>query len=912
MMLLHRLASVLRWVAHRNRAEQDLNDELQAFVDMAAADKMRDGASRQEARRLAVLHLGGVEQAKERVRSARHGAWLDEVGRDLRYGLRQVRRNPAFSGIAIATLALGIGVNTALFSLWHDVLYAPLPGVDRPEGLVMLTDPEASGMLRGHDDGERRWLSYAEFEQLRDHAGAFSALMASQSSLNGWQVRIGGGAPEVVNGRLVSGGFFEVFGVRPAIGRLFTTNEDSGQPPYAVISHGYWQRRFSSRPQVIGETLIIRDTPVTIVGVAPAGFVGETSGQRPDLWLPLPLQPRVLPGGDWLQENPPDKVMWLHVFGRLKPGVTNAQAEAQANTIFLGGLESFYGVPRRHEARGQRLRLQSGARGAWSLSRYEVSSSLTMLLGSAGVLLLIACANLANLLVARGLARQTEIAVRVSLGASRQRVIRQLVTESLALAGLGGIAAIAAAYVMHQALMAMLQEVDPRFFMAFTFSAPLLAFLMAAILAAALVFGALPAWQVTRSDPDSHLKDSTRGAVGPAGELRAGRWLVGLQLALCLPLLVGAGLLVQTVNNLQRPDLGFDAGRLLVARVELGALVQDVARRDLALRELLARILRIPGVEAASFSQLGLFTGGFSTATIEVSGNRSAAAPGSDAALDRVGANYFTTLRVPIVRGRDIAENDRADTHKVCIVNEAFARRYFGGQDPVGGYVTTVDDGVRVAYEVVGLVRDAHTRSIREDVEPRFFVPAEQRPSQGVSRTFLIRTRAGTNDVMSAVRDVTSGVDVELSRAGVDLASIEDHLSPLIADERTTARLAVVFGTVALALAAIGLYGVLSYGINRRSSEIAIRIALGARSRSIVVMVLRRTAGLVLGGLLAGGVLAYVGSRLIASRLYGIAPQDPLNLMLATGVLLLVAFVASYLPARRASRTDPLAALHQG
>jgi predicted permease len=906
--LLHRLASVLRWALRRDRAERDLNDELQAFVDMAVSDRMRDGASPAEARRVVAVQIGGVEQAKERVRSGRHGAWLDEFGRDFRYGLRQIRRSPTFFGIAIATLALGIGVNTAIFGLWHNVLYASLPGVDRPEGLVMLTDPEASGMLRGRDEGPRKWLSYTEFEQLRDHAGAFSALMASQSSLNRWHVRIDGGAPEVVNGRLVSGGFFEVLGVRPAIGRLFTTNEERGEPSFAVISHGYWQRRFSSRPQVIGETLIIRDTPVTIVGVAPAGFVGDTSSQQPDLWLPLRLQPRVLPGGDWLQENPPDKVMWLQVFGRLEPGITNTEAEAQANTIFLAGLESFYGVARRHEAHGQRLRLQSGARGAWSLSRDEVSSSLTMLLGSAGVLLLIACANLANLLVARGLARQTEIAVRVSLGASRQRVMRQLVTESLALAGLGGITAIAAAYVMHHALVAMLQEVDPRFFIALAFSPRLLTFLLAATLAAALVLGALPAWQVTRSDPGSHLKDGGRGAIGPAAELRAGRWLVGLQMALSLPLLVSAGLLVQTVNNLQRPDLGFDAEGLLLARVELGALVQDVARRDRAIRELHARILRIPGVEGASFSQLGLFTGGFSTATIEVSGNR----PAADAALDRVGPNYFTTLRVPIVRGRDIAEGDRADTHKVCIVNEAFARRHFGGQDPVGRYVTTVDDGVRVAYEVVGLVRDAHTRSVREDVEPRFFVPAEQRPSQGVSRTFLIRTGAGANDVMSAVRDVMSDVDVELSRAGVDLASIEDQMSPLIADERTTARLAVVFGTVALTLAAIGLYGVLSYGISRRSSEIAIRIALGARSRSIVMMVLRSTARPVLAGLLAGGVLAYVGSRLIASRLYGIAPQDPLNLMLATGVLLFVAFIASYVPARRAARTDPMAALHQG
>jgi predicted permease len=911
MTFLHRLASIVRWMLHRDRAERDLHDELESFVVLAAADVMRDGATPVEARRSAVLQLGGVEQAKERVRSARHGAWLDEVGRDLHYGFRQVRRNPVFSGITIATLALGIGVNTAIFSVWHDVLYAPLPGVDRPEGLVMLTDPGASGMLRGRDSGPRRWLSYPEFEQLRDYAGAFSGVMASQSSLNTWQLRIDGAAPEEASGRLVSGGFFEVLGTRPVIGRLFTITEDSGEPAYAVISHAYWQRRFSGRQDVIGQTLTIRDTPISIVGVAAAGFVGETSSQQIDLWLPLRLQPRVLPGTNWLQERPPDKVMWLRVFARLKPGVSNAQAEAQANATFLAGLESFYGAARRREALDQRLRLQPGARGA-SASRDEFSSSLTMLLAAAGVLLLIACANLANLLVARGSARQTEIAVRLALGASRQRVIRQLMTESLALAALGGFTALAAAYVMHKSLVVMLQEVEPRFFVAFDFSAPLLAFLMAATLLAAVMFGALPAWQVTRGDRSSHLKDSGRGAVGSAGELRAGRWLVGLQLALSLPLLVGAGLLVQTVNNLQHPKLGFAAERLLLARLDLGEIVRDVARRDRILRELHARIQRIPGVEAASFSQLGLFSGGLSSAAIELPSDASTGTTGGESALDRVGANYFTTLRIPIVRGRDIAESDRAETHKVCIVNEAFVRRHFGGQDPVGKYITTVDDGARTPYEVVGVVRDAHTQSIRNDIEPRFFVPAEQRPSQGISRTFVIRTTATANGVVAGVRDAIDGVDATLSALDLDVVSIEDQMSPLIADERTIARLAVVFGTVALTLAAIGLYGVLSYRVSRRSSEIAIRIALGARSTSIVAMVLRGTAALVLAGLLVGSALAYIASRLIASRLYGVAAQDPLNSILATGVLLLVAFIASYVPARRASRIDPMAALHEG
>jgi predicted permease len=832
------------------------------------------------------------------------------LSQDARYALRTMAVKPAFTAVAIVSLALGIGANTAIFSVWNGVLYAPLPSVDGPGGLVLLTDPGASGMVRGRLSGARRWLSYAEFERLRDHATGFSGLMASQSRLNTWQVRVDGAAPEETSGRLVSGGFFDVLGVRPAIGRLFTITEDRGDPPYAVISHAYWQRRFGGHTDVIGKTLIVRDTPVSIVGVTPAGFVGETSGQQPDVWLPLRLQPRVLPGGDWLHEKPPDKVMWLHVFGRLKPGMTYAQTEAQANAVFQTGLESFYGAERRHELGDQRLRLQPGARGA-SASRNELSSSLTMLLASAGVLLLITCANLANLLLARGAARQTEIAVRVSLGASRQRLIRQLVTESLALAAMGGIAAIAVAYVMHGALVRMLQAAEPRFFMGFAFTLPVLVFVLAATLIAALVFGALPAWQMTRTDPGSRLKDNSRGTIGSASELRAGRWLVGAQLALSLPLLVGAGLLVRTVDNLQRPDLGFDTERLLVAQVDLSAIVQDTVRRDRVLRELLARIQRIPGVEAASFSQIGLFSGGLSTATIEVSGSEPTATGGRDSALDRVGANYFTTLRIPVLRGRDISDSDRADTYKVCIVNEAFVREHIGGYDPLGMRVTTVDDGVRATFEVVGVVADARTQSVRDDVEPRFFVPAAQRPSSGTSRTFLIRTVSRVGGVMPAVRDAMNGVDAGLSSSNLDLASIEEHMAPLTADERTTARLAVTFGMVALTLAAIGLYGVLSYGITRRSKEIAIRMAVGAHSRGIIAMILRETAGIVVVGLLAGSALAYVGSLMIASRLYGVAPQDPLTLTLATGVLLLVALIAAYLPARRASRVDPMTALHQ-
>jgi len=834
---------------------------------------------------------------------------------DLRYALRTMAARPSFTTVAILSLALGIGANTAIFSLWNGVLHAALPSVHKPEQLVTLSNPDDTGMWSGRwdgrTDGPRSWLTYGEFEQLRDHAFGFSAMMASQSSLNTWQVRVEGGAWEEARGRLVSDGFFQVLGVGPAIGRVFTTPERRSETPYAVISYDYWQRRFGGRPDVLGKTLTLGKAALTIGGVAPSGFIGETSGQQPDLWLPLQIQPSVLPGNDWLHDTPPAKAMWLHVFGRLKPEVTRAQAEGQANAVFQAGLESFYGTAasgeRRREFLDQRLQIRPGARGA-SPTRNGFSHSLTALLAAVGVLLLIACANLANLLLARGAARKPEIALRLSLGASRGRLIRQFVTESLALAALGGVAAIAVAYVLHRALVRMMAESDPRFQMSFAMDPLVLAFVLAVTLASALLFGLLPAWQVTKADAGASLKEQSRGAIGSLGQMRSGRLLVSLQLALSLPLLVGAGLLARTVYNLQRADLGFPAERLLLVRVDLREA--DTPRRGSLLRELLGEFQRIPGVRAASFSQLGVFTGGNSSATIEVEGYAPRGDHDRGSALDVVGPGYFSTLGVPIPLGREILESDGGDAPKICVINEAFANRFFDGRNPIGMRVASIDDeNRRTAYQVVGVARNARTQSLRGDVAPRYFVPAEQPPSSAKSPTFLIRMTTEAAPVMAAVRKTIQRVDASLPI--MSARSIEEQMAPLTAQDRTTALLAVVFGCVALTLAAIGLYGVLSHGIARRTGEIAIRIALGAQSGQVISMILRETVGLVSAGLALGGGLAYVASRLIDSRLYGVDAGDPLTLALATGLLLLVALSAAYLPAQRASRLDPMAALRQ-
>ena len=834
------------------------------------------------------------------------------IFQDLRYALRTMASSRSFTAVAILSLALGIGANTAIFSLWNGVLHASLPGVAHPQELVMLTNPDESGMWSGRVSGNRDWLTWGEFEELRDHTAAFSGLMASQSSLDTFRVRFSGAAWEEASGRLVSGGYFQLLGVTPQIGRVFTAADDHTASPYAVLSHSYWQRRFGGRFDILGQTLTIRNTALTIIGVAPPGFIGETSGQQPDFWLPIRMQPWVLPGKDRLHDVPPEKVMWLQVFGRLAPGVSMPQAESRANATFVAGLESFYGAALAGD-RGsvyldQHIRLQSGARGA-SHVRHGFSQSLTALLAAVGVLLLVACANLANLLLARNAIRKHEIALRVSLGASRGRLIRQLVTESLSLAAIGGIAALAVAYLLHGALVAMLASSDSRFRMTFTLDPIVLAFLILATFIAALLFGVLPAWQITRANTGSSLNEWGRSATASRSQTRSGRLLVSLQLALSLPLLVGAGLLVRTLHNLQRADLGYPTERLLLLRIDSREGGYDPARRPELFRELARQLAGVPGVRAVSYSSLGIFSGGEASAEVDIEGYTPPRNEDRESGTELVGPRYFSTLGVPISLGRDILETDSAAAPAVCVINEAFARHFFEGRNPIGLRIAPAREENQRSCQVVGVVGNARTHGLRDAVRPRYYVPVHQSDYSLSSPTFLIRTSAVPSSLLSAARQAVRRADPALP---IMLAtSLEDEMSPLTAQDRTTAQLAVVFGAVALSLAAIGLYGVLSYGIARRRNEIAVRIAVGARPGRVVAMILRETAAMVSAGMAAGAALAYAASHWITSQLYGVAPQDPLTLTLAIALLLAVAFSAAYLPARRASRLDPMTALRQ-
>ncbi|MEX2264958.1 MAG: ABC transporter permease [Bryobacteraceae bacterium] len=829
------------------------------------------------------------------------------ISQDLRYAIRTLAAQPGFAAVAILSLALGIGANTAIFSLLNGVLMSALPVRD-PQALVILTNPAASGVSVGSQGNDRSLLTYPEFQQLRDQPTVFSGLMACQSQLERVQARVDGGEPEELRTRMVSAEYFSTLGVPALLGRAFSADDDPAAP-HAVIGYDYWQRRFGRRADILGTKMAIRRGVFTIIGVAPASFFGETVGQRPDVWLPLTMQPAVLPGRDWLHDKPGhlEKVMWLHVFGRLKPGISIETAQATANVTFQQGLAAYYGSALTPEAQkeflNQRLKLRPAATGA-SQIRGQFAEPLTMLLAAAGLVLLIACANLGNLLLARATARTREISVRLALGAGRGRLIRQLLTESMVVAFLGGIAGLAAAWMLR---IGLLRLVSDSIHLPVAPDTRVLGFVFGLTLAAGLILGLLPVLRTMSVNAASGLKEHARGLTASTAWLRAGKVVVVGQVALSLPLLVGAGLLLRTLHNLRQVDLGYAKERLLIVEVDAETAGYQEPRRLAFFQQLLERVHAAPGVRTATYSNNGLFSGSDSGDQIAVEGYTPQGNNDRGSRYNHVGPNYFSTLGIPLLVGREITERDQPSSNKVCVINEAFAKRFFAGRNPLGMHVTQIYANQRNTFEIVGVARDSRGNNLRGDVEHRFYVPVTQPIFALDSASFAIRTVAEPSSVIAGVRRAILSWDPNLPiTVARPLGELVDER---MVQDRLLARLSIAFGVVALLLAAIGLYGVLSYGVARRTNEIGIRKALGAQHRAVMAMILRETGLLLVVGLIAGIALSAAGMRLIASRLYGLAPTDPVALGVAIAVLAGVALVAAWVPAYRASRVDPLVAL---
>jgi predicted permease len=842
---------------------------------------------------------------------------------DIRFGARTLWKNPGFAAIAVLTMALGMGANTAIFNIFHAVLLRALPVVDANR-LVLLTDPDAHGRSYGSEGGERSLLSYAEFVYLRDHNDVFSSSFAADSSLADVRIIVGGstaGTPEqdeTATVRLVSGNYFATLGVRPAAGHLFTPEMDRARrgAPYAVISYALWKNRFALDAGVLGKTVRIGGTAVEVIGVTPLGFFGETVGLAPDVWLPIMMQDAIYPGRDLISETPSvlNVFTWLQVMARLKPGATLAEAQAHLDVEFKRYVES--AIPagasdwQRRNHLDQHLQLRSGAHGASTL-RGAFGDSLKMLMALVGLVLLMACANIANLLLARGAARRKEFAVRLAIGAGRKRLLRQLLTESLLIAGLGAAAGLLLAQWADALLVRLASggaggdsiqlDLQP--------DASVLAFTFGVAALTAILFGLLPALRAARVDLTPALKSSV-SASGEGGSPRrfaAGKILVIGQVSLSLILLVAAGLFVRSLRRLSEVNLGYQTENLVLFYVDgsAGGYKGDALLR--LQRDLLGKFSAIPGVRLASASSNGLFMHSESADPVAIEGYTPKAGEEIHSRMDHVGPGYFSALGIPVLAGREIGPDDVAGKPRVAVINQAFARAYFANTSPLGKIVRDVYPGNPGEAEVVGVVADSRLNSLRETIRPRIYFPLFNPMWEHRATAYELRTQANPSSVIAAVRKIVA--ETNPAFPPLHIHTLSERVAESLDTDRFITQLTGGFGVLALLLASIGLYGLMAYTVSRRTREIGIRMALGARPGDVLQSVLRETLWLVGAGMAAGVPVALAGTRLIRSLLFGVSVADPVAMILAVLVLAGVAVLAGYLPARRAARVDPLIAL---
>ncbi|HLJ44383.1 MAG TPA: ABC transporter permease [Bryobacteraceae bacterium] len=895
--------------------DSDLDDELKHHIALRADDLERQGWTRREAERLAKRNFGNMTLQKESMRERDITAGIETFLRDIRYAWRQFTRNPLFTAAAVLSLALGIGANTAIFHVLDAALFKSLP-VPHPEELVTITDPQRSFVYDGMQTGQRYFLSYSEFVDLRDHTKTLSGLCAAETDLNRWPIRIGDGSREEARGRLLSENYFSVMGVGPAIGRLFAQTDATGVggDPYAVLSYSYWQRRFGGDPAVLGTPIHIYGATVTIIGVASRGFRGETVGEDPDLWLPALMQPRVMPGRDWLHETPAqseEKVMWLHVFGRLKPGVSITVSQTEMNVLFHSIIAAAYpetmAPDTRARALNQSVLVRPASSGAFD-RRDDMSRRLEILLALSSLVLLIACANIANLLLARAAARFREVGIRLSIGAGKGRLVRQFLTESLLLSVLGGAAGVLVAAAGSQILTSLLSDTTDPMQLASGYDPRMLAFAGAVTLATSLLFGLAPALRATRVDINDSLKESRHGVTSSGNRLTLARILVMGQVALSLVLVAGAGLFVRTLLNLQTVRVGYAKENLLLIEVEgLTAGYKGVQLANLY-HTIAGRIATVPQVRALTYSHNGLFSGHEQGDLIEVEGFTPRGDDDRAARFDVVAAGYFSTVGIPMILGRDIGPQDKAHAPRVCIVNETFASRFFANRNPIGRHVTDVWDDTRIVMEVVGVAKDARDHDLRGDILPRFYVPLDQGMGDITpSVNFEIRTNGDPKRIANAVRQAVLDVNPDLPVTTA--RPLDEMIARFNAQPRLIAQVCAIFGAIALILAAMGVYGVLSHNVARRTNEIGIRMALGASAGGVVGLVLRETGWMVVFGVFAGTLAAAACARLVATQLYGLEPMDPLTIAASICTLGFTALAAAVIPAMRAARVNPVSAL---
>ncbi len=915
MSLLRNITSGLRSLFRREQVDQELDEELAAYLEMQVAEKMQRGMTRKDALRAVRLERGSLELTKEVVRSGGWESFVETCWQDLRYAQRRLRMAPTFTIATVLTLALGIGAATSIFTLVHAVLLKSLP-VANPGELYRL-GKESRCCYQGGYSQEKEFslVSYDLYKYLRDATKGFSELAAFPSLELVFGLRRAGTseAAQGYPGEFVSGNYFSMFGIRTYTGRALTDADDhSDAPPVVVMSYRLWQQKYGSDPSIIGSVFDIDGKPFTVVGITPPGFFGDSlRSSPPDLFLPLNSEPYVESDADLNKVD----THWLELIGRIQPGANPRSIEAEMRVELKQWLRSHWSdMSANDRARfpEQTLYLTPGGAGITTM-REQYEHWLLILMMVSGFVLLIVCANVANLMLVRGMERRRQTSLSMALGAQTSRILRQPLTESILLSLFGGAAGVAIAFACTGLI---LRFAFPSFagFASVPISAspsmPVMLFAFVVSLLAGVAFGVGPAWMATRVDPIEALHGSSRSTAREGSLPR--KTLVVFQAALSLVLLSAAALLTAALQRLENNDLGFAQDRRMVANIDPRLAGYRSDQLPTLYRRIHDSIASIPGVSSVALGQYSPVGYGWG-AGVWVDGHP---APGpkdnNSAAWDRVSAGYLDVIGTPTVRGRGISEEDTASSRKVAVINEAFARKFFQNEDPIGKHFGTEADNSR-RYEVVGIAKDARYLALDKPDGAFFFLPEAQ---ADYSQTNLGSLFLHDIVILTRPRATLSGAQVRQAMASVDpslpiisIRTLKEKVATQLTQQQLIARLTSLFGVLSLVLASIGLYGITAYNVGRRTGEIGVRMALGASRGQVVQLVLRGAFLLIAFGLLLGIPLSLATSRALSSQLYGLNPYDPVIFLLAVIVLGVFGLVATLVPALRASSISPARAL---
>jgi predicted permease len=884
---LHRTLARIRAVFQSNDLDRDLVLELESHIQNLAEQHIRKGSSQEEAQRLARIELGGIAQLREAHREVRGLPLVDTVLQDIRFAFRMFRKSPGFTAVAILTLALGIAANTTVLTWISATLLNPIPGVAHTSDLVTV--------MRGdRSDHPTPPFSYPDLRDLSERTQTFSGLLGYHDD---YMSLTGVAKPERIYGALTTANYFDLLGVHPILGRTFLPEEGTPGAGAAVIVIGYsvWQNHFAGDPQIVGKTIQINRHPYTVVGVAPRDFTGCAPGLRAELWIPVSMDRDV-----WGFNRPDYRgIFWLIVLGKLRPGVTKNQAETELNLLMQGIAERF---PKDHRDSPNEISLDPLWRSPFGINGY-LYKILPMLLGLAAALLLLACANVASLLLVRSVGRRREIAIRLGMGASRKQIIRQFLIESLLLGLLGGTAAIAITVWTSRSLVAFFPpsslpltngaHIDQRvLFVTITVS-----------ILAAIISGVLPALRSSSLPVESVLKEEASSVSLTLHKSRLLSGLVVAQISLSLVLLVCAGLFTRSLQNAQRSDPGFEASHLLLASYELSPAGYTRATGAAFNRQVLGRLSALPGVESVTLADFSPLSFSIHSDYLQLEGYVPQPHESMEISRAIVGPNYFRTLHTSVISGREFTEADTLDSQLVAVVNQAFVDRYWPGEDAIGKQVTDWGD----RFTIVGVARNAKYRLLTSPTEPVIYLPDYQTYSPAHDTTIHLRTTGDPRMVASSVEETIHQLNPELPLFNVNPLSVTMQLGTLFG--RVAATFASSFGLLAMLLAAVGIYGVVAYTTRQRTREIGIRMALGAEKGGIYRLVLGQGFRLTLAGLVVGTALALAFTRLLKAQLFGVSETDAITFASVGLLVAVVALLACHVPARRAMRVDPMVAL---